>query len=933
MFKNLSVSVKICLGFTIVIIALGAVVVLSFFGVGGIVDNAKEVIYGNGLGAQMIQKEVDHLNWVSQLTEFLSSDQGKTLDIQTDDHKCGFGKWLYSDDRIEVEKRVEGLAEILKSIEQPHLELHHSAIGIKNNFKYADPMLLGILADREVDHLNWATKIRDCIIFNKKEMTVATDPTRCALGKWLATEQAISAYEMGSDKFKSAWDKLITTHKKLHESAKEINSTYCQIHPGLSETLLTRLLDHKNWAAKVCKSIIDGDSELGGIQTDFTKCAYGKFIASENLKEISNGFPELKQIIVRSVEPHKKLHLSAIQIGEALSMEQDGKIEAERVFAEETQKHLNEIESCFNDAMKAESALVDRQKAAMKMLQDTTEPLLKETLATLGAMKIAAEENLGGMNKANQIYSQATVPALQKVQSLLIAARQKVNQSVKSQEAMLLNGANVTKIKVGMIGVIGLVVGAFLAIIITRLIVKPLQKIMKGVEALGEGNLDFRIDLNTTDELGQLASSFNRMSDSIHESEADSAIKLDYLNSIPTPVMATDRDFTVKFMDKAGADLLGMTTEEVIGCKCYDLFKTPHCNTPECRGAQAMEHDGIFTGETVADPEGLNLPIVYTSAPLKDNEGNITGALEYVMEISKQKAVQAGVKSSVDDLGYVVTNLTTVLSEMNVKSSKIAEQANSVASAAEQMSVNMDNASSIAESSQENINAVATATEEMTSTVGEIAQNSEKARGVTESAVRSVAGATEKVDQLGIAANEISQVIETIVEIAEQTKLLALNATIEAARAGESGKGFAVVASEVKELAKQTNSATEDIRSKIGAIQSSTDSTVSEIGTISSVIQDVNEIVSIIATAVEEQSITTKEIASNIGSASNGVRDLVNNVIQSAEAAKEVTRNISSVNTDISEVQATSVSLKESGDQLKNTGENLTEVVSQFGQE
>jgi len=53
----------------------------------------------------------------------------------------------------------------------------------------------------------------------------------------------------------------------------------------------------------------------------------------------------------------------------------------------------------------------------------------------------------------------------------------------------------------------------------------------------------------------------------------------------------------------------------------------------------------------------------------------------------------------------------------------------------------------------------------------------------------------------------------------------------------------------------------------------------------------------------------------------------------SAEAAKEVTRNISSVNTDISEVQATSVSLKESGDQLKNTGENLTEVVSQFGQE
>ncbi|MCJ7602778.1 MAG: CZB domain-containing protein, partial [Desulfobulbaceae bacterium] len=140
-WKNLTIGKKIILGYSVVLLLLLVVGVINYMGVDTIAHDAGEVISGNNLNALIIQKEVDHLYWSSQVNALLTDSTVTELKVETDDHKCGLGQWLYSDQRKEAEKLVPSLVPLLKKIEKPHLVLHESALDIAKVFRPADATL------------------------------------------------------------------------------------------------------------------------------------------------------------------------------------------------------------------------------------------------------------------------------------------------------------------------------------------------------------------------------------------------------------------------------------------------------------------------------------------------------------------------------------------------------------------------------------------------------------------------------------------------------------------------------------------------------------------------------------------------------------------------------------------------------------------------
>ena len=70
---------------------------------------------------------------------------------------------------------------------------------------------------------------------------------------------------------------------------------------------------------------------------------------------------------------------------------------------------------------------------------------------------------------------------------------------------------------------ITMLIAAVLGVLLARTITRPVRQLVRGAEEIGKGNLDYRIQPQTRDEIGQLADAFNAMAENLQSSLGETA--------------------------------------------------------------------------------------------------------------------------------------------------------------------------------------------------------------------------------------------------------------------------------------------------------------------------------------------------------------------------------------------------------------------------
>ena len=126
-WNDLKIGRKLMIGYGIILGLLVFIGAWSFLGLGSLVRDVSK----NALREEMMQRQIDHLNWAKTLSTHVYSANSADLAIELDHTKCGFGKWYYGEGRKQAETLLPLLREPLAEIAEPHRRLHESAGKIK----------------------------------------------------------------------------------------------------------------------------------------------------------------------------------------------------------------------------------------------------------------------------------------------------------------------------------------------------------------------------------------------------------------------------------------------------------------------------------------------------------------------------------------------------------------------------------------------------------------------------------------------------------------------------------------------------------------------------------------------------------------------------------------------------------------------------------
>ena len=237
-----------------------------------------------------------------------------------------------------------------------------------------------------------------------------------------------------------------------------------------------------------------------------------------------------------------------------------------------------------------------------------------------------------------------------------------------------------------------------LGIFISRSISLPIVKLKDAAAEIGKGNLNIKIEVTSNDEIGQLTSSFKKMTEDLKETttsiinlnkeiairrQAEEVLRVSeskyrvLLENLPQKIFLKDKSLIYLSCNENYAWDLKIKADEITGKTDYDFHPEELAEKYKMDDKRIMDSGKTENIEEKYIQDGRESIVHTTKTPIKDKRGNAVGILGIFWDITERKQAeeqQSALMKDLEETNKIMVGRELRMIELKKEVNKLSKQ-------------------------------------------------------------------------------------------------------------------------------------------------------------------------------------------------------------------------------------------------------------------